>query len=54
MQHEQPELYQNLTKILNPDEQQILQNVVVQADANTAAAQALAAAKSAQTNGGAH
>ena len=54
MQQEQPELYQNLTKILNPDEQQILQNVVVQADANTAAAQALAAANSAQANGGAH
>lgn len=54
LQQEQPQLYQNLTKILNPDEQQIVQAVVVQADANAVAAQALAAASAAQTNGGAH
>ncbi len=54
LQKEQPQLYQNLTKILNPDEQQIVQAVVVQADANAVAAQALTAASAAQTNGGAH
>ena len=55
LQHEQPRLYQDLTKILNPDEQQIVQAVIVQAEANAIAAQALqAAAASQQTNGGAH
>ncbi len=54
LQQEQPQLYQNLTKILNPDEQQIVQAVVVQADANAVAAQALAAATAPETNGGAH
>ena len=54
LQQEQPQLYQNLTKILNPDEQQIVQAVIVQADANVIAAQAVAAAAAAQTNGGTH
>ena len=55
LQHEQPRLYQDLTKILNPDEQQIVQAVIVQAEANAIAAQALqAAAASQQINGGAH
>lgn len=52
LQQEQPQLYDNLTKILNPDEQQIVQAVIVQADANAVAAQAVAAATAAQTNGG--
>lgn len=57
LQQEQPQLYDNLTKILNPDEQQIVQSVVVQADANAVAAQAVAAAPapaSQHMNGGAH
>lgn len=56
LQQEQPQLYQNLTKILNPDEQQIVQAVIVQADANVIAAQAIAASAAAQnqTNGGTH
>jgi hypothetical protein len=56
LQQEQPLLYQNLTKILNPDEQQIVQAVIVQADANVIAAQAVAAATAAQnqTNGAGH
>ena len=52
LQQEQPQLYENLTKILNPEEQQIVQAVIVQADANVVAAQAVAAATAAQTNGG--
>lgn len=52
LQQEQPQLYENLTKILNPEEQQIVQAVIVQADANAVAAQAIAAATAAQTNGG--
>lgn len=52
LQQEQPQLYDNLTKILNPEEQQIVQAVIVQADANAVAAQAVAAATAAQTNGG--
>lgn len=51
LQQEQPQLYDNLTKILNPDEQQIVQAVIVQADANAVSAQAVAAATAA-TNGG--
>ncbi len=54
LQEEQPQLYQNLTKILNPDEQQIVQAVVVLADTNAVATQAMAAASAAQINGGAH
>ena len=38
LQHEQPQLYENLTKILGPDEQHVLNNVCLQADANAAAA----------------
>jgi hypothetical protein len=44
LQQEQPQLYENLTKILNPDEQQIIQSVFHEADnkaleaANTEAA----------------
>ena len=52
LQQEQPQLYDNLTKILNPEEQQIVQAVIVQADANVIAAQAVATATAAQTNGG--
>lgn len=55
MQQDQPQLYTNLTKILNPDEQQIVQAVVMQADANAAAFQAMQAASNANgahTNGG--
>lgn len=32
LQHEQPQLYQDLTKTLNPEEQQIVQAAVNQAD----------------------
>ena len=52
LQQEQPQLYDNLTKILNPEEQQIVQAVIVQADANAVAAQAVAAATATQANGG--
>ena len=62
LQQEQPPLYENLTKILNPDEQQIVQNVVLKADQlaieHQAAVQshtsATAAANQQQMNGGAH
>ncbi len=50
LQQDQPQLYESLTKILNPEEQQQVQAVVHQAEAN-----ALAAAQAAaQLNGGAH
>lgn len=42
LQHDQPQLYENLTKMLNPDDQHVLQGVCVQADANAAAAAAAA------------
>lgn len=65
LQQEQPQLYENLTKILNPDEQQIVQHVVVKADelalqaqaqahAETSANAAIAASNQYQMNGGAH
>lgn len=55
LQQDQPRLYDDLTKILNPDEQRIVQAVVLQADANAVAAHAVAAATaSQQVNGGAH
>ena len=61
LQQEQPPLYESLTKILNPDEQQIVQNVVMKADQITierqAAAQSTtlgAAASQQQMNGGVH
>jgi hypothetical protein len=50
MQQEQPQLYESLTKILNPEEQQQVQIVVHQAEANAAAAAQLAS----QVNGGSH
>ena len=51
LQQEQPQLYENLTKILNPEEQGIVQSVINQADANAVAAASVAAA---ETNGGSH
>ena len=47
LQQEQPQLYDTLTKILNPEEQSIVQGVIHQADINAMAA-------AAETNGGAH
>ncbi|KAK4926518.1 hypothetical protein LTR28_012130, partial [Elasticomyces elasticus] len=38
LQHQQPQLYQNLTSNLNPEEQQVVQSAVMQADAITAQA----------------
>jgi hypothetical protein len=52
LQQDQPQLYDNLTKILNPEEQQVLQAVFHEADAKAlAAANAEAAATGNQTNG---
>lgn len=54
LQQEQPQLYENLTKILNPEEQQVLQAVFHEADAKALAAanaQAAAAAAGMTTNG---
>ena len=53
MRESQPQLYENLTKILTPDEQNTIQNVVMQADAIEAQAAATAAQASApaQLNG---
>ncbi|KAL9042584.1 MAG: hypothetical protein Q9214_003732 [Letrouitia sp. 1 TL-2023] len=48
MQQDQPQLYDSLIKVLNPDEQQIIQSVIAHADAINAPPQA------AQMNGGAH
>ncbi|KAI9850340.1 MAG: hypothetical protein M1830_007032, partial [Pleopsidium flavum] len=42
LQQEQPQLYESLTKILNPEEQQIVQSVVHQAEANAMATVAAA------------
>ncbi|KAA6412816.1 MAG: nonsense-mediated mRNA decay (Nmd5) [Lasallia pustulata] len=50
LQHEQPNVYDTLTKILGAEEQQIVQGVIHQAEANAMAA----AATAAQTNGGSH
>lgn len=47
MQQNQPQLYDTLTKVLSPEEQQVVQNVIIQADAIMAAA-------AAQANGGLH
>ncbi|EDN04505.1 conserved hypothetical protein [Histoplasma mississippiense (nom. inval.)] len=56
LQQEQPALYENLTKILNSEEQQIIQTVVNEADAQALAFEnataAAAAAAAAQANGG--
>ncbi len=49
LQQEQPQFYENLIKQLEPQEQQILQAVVQQAD--VVAAQAALAAQVPQTNG---
>ncbi|KAL8735711.1 MAG: hypothetical protein Q9181_002714 [Wetmoreana brouardii] len=46
LQQNQPELYDSLVKVLNPEEQQIVQSVIVQADAISMQAQAT------QMNGG--
>ena len=54
LQQEQPQLYENLTKILNAEEQQVLQAVFHEADAKAMAAanaQAAAAAAGMTTNG---
>lgn len=53
LQSEQPQLYESLTKVLGPDEQQILQSVFHEADAKAlAAANAEAAAAAGmQSNG---
>jgi importin-7 len=48
MQAEQPQLYENVTKNLGPDEQGIIQTVVHQADAISAAAAAAQAAAASQ------
>ena len=47
MREGQPQLYENLTKILSPDEQSTLQNVVTQADSISAQVAAVAAQSSA-------
>lgn len=47
MQQNQPQLYDTLTKVLSPEEQQVVQTVILQADA-------LMAAAAAQANGGLH
>lgn len=50
LQQEQPQLYENLAKILSPEEQQVLQSVFHEAEAKALAA-ANAEAAAAQTNG---
>lgn len=50
LQQEQPHLYDNLTKILNTDEQQIIQGVIHEADVKAMEAQSAEAMKA---NGGA-
>lgn len=50
LQQEQPQLYENLTKALTPEEQQVIQGAIVQADQIAAAeAEALAALAQAQS-----
>lgn len=54
LQQEQPQLYSNLTNILNQEEQQIIEGVFHEADAKALAAQEIAAAVAAAgipTNG---
>jgi hypothetical protein len=53
LQQEQPQLYENLIKILNPDEQQVIQAVFHEADAQALAAanSEAAAAAGTHTNG---
>lgn len=52
LQQDQPHLYENLTKILAPQEQETLQNVCIEADKH--AAEAATAAAELQTNGSHH
>lgn len=40
LQQDQPQLYHSLVKVLNPEEEQIVQSVIVQADAVAMAVQA--------------
>jgi hypothetical protein len=54
LQQEQPQLYENLTKVLGPEEQQVIQAVFHEADAKAMAAAAnaeAAAAAGMQSNG---
>ncbi|KAK2759341.1 hypothetical protein FQN54_002819 [Arachnomyces sp. PD_36] len=48
LQQQQPELYESLTKILNPDEQQVIQSVVQEADDRAAVIAAAAAGANAE------
>ena len=50
LQQQQPQLYENLTKILTPEEQAIVQAVINQADTNAIAA----ASATTETNGVSH
>ncbi|KAI9793136.1 MAG: hypothetical protein M1833_000821 [Piccolia ochrophora] len=53
LQQEQPQLYDSLTKNLNPDEQTVVQSVIHQAEANAlAAAQTQQSQSQSQANGG--
>lgn len=51
LQQEQPQLYENLTKILSPEEQQVIQAVFHEADAKAMAAANAEAAAAGQANG---
>lgn len=52
MQAEQPSLYESLTKILNAEEQNVVQQVINQAQANATAAAQAAALVETGMNGG--
>ena len=54
LQQDQTQLYESLTKVLNPEEQQIVQNVIAQADSNAIHALNAQAAAGQQTNGATH
>lgn len=47
MKQDQPQLYDSLTKILNPDEERVVQQIILQADAFN-----MAPASIIQPNGG--
>jgi len=51
LKHQQPQLYESLTKALSPEEQQVIRSVVEQANINEAQAAAEAVVLSQQTNG---
>lgn len=51
LQHTQPQIYEGLTKGLNPDEQNIIKGVVHEAEAKKLAADATAAALGIPVNG---